>query len=443
MIQEAFISGQLGKALYLDGERYFVRSIDNFDQPFECYPIDFSSFFCFGTEVRSLSNNSLNLTAIRSELEAQRGAHQGLSLIISGMDSELDDETRSSAIEHAESLMKLKSTRRFVQARMLARSLPADADIESAHEMAIRCDARIVGMLYQNVIEYQHAINFVLKTWEEASPEYFSSAEQRSEAGAKLTDLGAFADAVSAVATKNRSALNSWVVTYGQVNELKGVLGPSVTILNDFKSRLTKQLNAEEVQDKSRKQLADDEDRYEERHSVREVLAGFKNWKTGSRSKIFKADEAKERVDHQLEAISTLISQGNISRANRYLNDLIDFHVEHSERGHLAMSLCSLAKVAIDKRSFGIAKNLVDYALILGLDDVVIFSTQALLLKSMGEFEEARDVYEATMERFPNSEIVRGGYAELLKSMGEFEEARDVYEATRERFPTNEVVRGG
>src|SRR6185295_1306510 len=143
------------------------------------------------------------------------------------------------------------------------------------------------------------------------------------------------------------------------------------------------------VKDKPRDwQLAEDaEHSSDDRDSVREVLSGLKNWRTSSRSRILKPDEAKEKVDHQIAAISTLISQGDINRANRYLNDLISFHVEHGERDHLAMSLCSLAKVAIDARSFEIAEQLVDYAMILGIDDVFIFSTQALLFKSIGNFE--------------------------------------------------------
>src|SRR5205807_10469323 len=129
--------------------------------------------------------------------------------------------------------------------------------------------------------------------------------------------------------------------------------------------------------------------------------------------------------------------------ADRYLGDLIEFHVEHSEREHLAMSLCSLAKIAIDARSFELAEKLVDYALGLGIDDVVISSTQAQMFKSTGDFDKALVVYEETMARFPNDEVVRNGYAEVLKSMGDFDKALVVYEETMARFPNDEVARNG
>src|SRR2546423_14917983 len=104
MIQEAFISGQLGKALYSDGGQYFVLNLDSPEERIECRPIDFSSFFCFGAEVRSLPNNRLNFADIRNELEAQSHARRALSLLISGMDAALPEDIRFDVIQDAESL---------------------------------------------------------------------------------------------------------------------------------------------------------------------------------------------------------------------------------------------------------------------------------------------------------------------------------------------------
>src|SRR6266446_2431397 len=250
---------------------------------------------------------------------------------------------------------------------------------------------------------------------------------------------------VTAAATGNLSALNSTVVTYGQMPELDRVLGRATVILNDLKTRLTNKLDTTSSKPKKRdRQLrGEPDDVTESSKSVRDALARFKNRRENPRSKTLKADEAKAKVDHQIEAISKLILQGNIGLADRYLGDLINFHVVHSEREHLGMSLCSLAKIAIDARSFELAEKLVDYALELGIDDVVISTTQAQMFKSMGDFNKSLVVYEETMTRFPNNEVARSGYAEVLKSMGDFDKALVVYEETMARFPNNEVVRNG
>jgi len=242
MIQEAYISGQLGKALYADNGRYFVLDIDDQAEPVECRPMDVSAFLNFGAELKTLPDSELNLVSLRSELATQRRANHALTLIVSGLDDDLDDETRASAIESAESLVEQDSVRRFVRARMLAKPLPAGTDIQTAVDIAIRTDATTLGILYQNILDYEEAIKLLNETWAEATADYFSSSERQVEAENKLTDLGAFAEMVTAVGTGNLKALNSVVVTYGQMPELNRVLGRATVILNDLKTRLTNKL---------------------------------------------------------------------------------------------------------------------------------------------------------------------------------------------------------
>src|SRR6266446_4494036 len=172
MIQEAYISGQLGKALYADNGRYFVLDVDDQTEPVECRPMDVSAFLNFGAELKTLPVSELNLASLRTELAAQRRANHALTLIISGLDDELDDETRSSAIERAERLVEEDSARRFVRARMLARPLPKEADVERALEIAIRADATSVGILYQNILDYEQAITLLHETWSETTAGY-------------------------------------------------------------------------------------------------------------------------------------------------------------------------------------------------------------------------------------------------------------------------------
>ncbi len=445
MIQEAYISGQLGKAIYADSGRYFVLDIDDQAEPVECRPMDVSAFLNFGAELKTLPDSELNLASLRTELAAQRRANHALTLIISGLDDELDDETRSSAIEWAERLVEDDSARRFVRARMLARPLPAGTDIQTALEIAIRTNATSVGILYQNILDYEQAITLLRETWSEATSDYFSSYEGQLEAENKLTDLGAFAEMVTAAATGNLKALNSVVVTYGQMPELNRVLGQATLVLNDLKSRLAKKLTSTSSKAKKRDQQlrGEPDDVIEDAGSVRDVLARFKNRKETPRSRIFTADEAKEKVDHQIKAISKLILQDDITRADSYLSDLINFHMEHSEREHLGMSLCSLAKVAIDARAFELANTMVDYALMLGVEDVVISTTHALMFRAMDRYDEALTVYAETMARFPNNDVAHDGYADVLKLMGRYDEALTVYAETMARFPNDEVARNG
>src|SRR5215212_9668071 len=128
MIQEAFISGQIGQVIYVENKKYFVLHSDNLEEPKECHPIDVSTFFGLGAEVKSLANGQLNLDYIKTQLVSQQRAYRALMLIISGMDKVLSHESRTSAITTAERLAEEPSTHRFVRARLLARPVPEEAD---------------------------------------------------------------------------------------------------------------------------------------------------------------------------------------------------------------------------------------------------------------------------------------------------------------------------
>ncbi len=445
MIDQAFISGQLGKAIYEDGGRFFVIDADLADAV-ECQPMDFSAFFNFGAEVRSLPKAGIDLQSLQARLQTQTTTHHSLLLLISGMDGELDRETRVDAIKEAENLIADEQTYAFVHSRLLSSPLPAEADIATALDLASESNSQLVNKLYQTIIECEEYIELVQKTWNETALEYFSSFETQAVATQELIDLGAFAHITSTVVSGNLNALNSLVVTYAKKAKLQGVIRLGSVLLNDFRSRLVAKLDAVSPsgKEKSKRQIKSDrEDPEEDRNSIETMLARFNNRREQPKNKMFKADEAKERVDRQIQAISKLISQGNFNLANRYLNDLIGFQVKHSEREHLAMSLCSLAKVAIDARAFELAENTVNYALMLGIDDAVIPNTKAELLKATGDLVGALDVYKETMARFPNNEVARNGYAEVLKATGEFDRALKIYEETMTRFPNNKVARSG
>lgn len=447
MIQQAFISGQIGKVIYTEDDRYFLLSIAHLEEPTECRPMDLSMFFNYGAEFTTVSAPQLDLAQIKDQLIAQRQAYRALALVISGLDPELDDECRRAAIESAASLLRDTPTHRFVRARMLARPLPEEADIETARDIAIRSDATSVGILYQNVLDCEQAINLVHEVWLEAATEYFASQEERFESETRLLDLGVFAELAVALTRGDAAALSQVIINYGQRPEIKSKLNQGVLILNDLRTRLADKWSWTSTQSrdskKGRRISVETEHATEGDDPVHEILAQFRHNREHRRSRTFSADEAKEKVDHQIEAIGNLIQRGNINRADRFLRDLIDFHVEHSEREHLGMSLCALAKVAIDAGAFELAEKMVNYALMLGVDDAVIPTSQAQIFKTTGRFDEALTVYEETITRFPNDEVVPNGYAEVLKATGRFDEALAVYEETMSRFPNNEVARIG
>src|ERR1051326_4676977 len=99
MTRQVYISGQLGKAVFVEGGKYYVVGADNPSRREECRPSDLSLFFDYGAEFTSFADEQPALERIADELESRTRAHRALSLFLGGLDEELDNDTRSLSIE--------------------------------------------------------------------------------------------------------------------------------------------------------------------------------------------------------------------------------------------------------------------------------------------------------------------------------------------------------
>ena len=68
MIEEVFISGQIGKAIYKGNGRYFIVGVEENKEPVECRPADLSLFVNFGAEFTVISDKNIDLDGIRDAL---------------------------------------------------------------------------------------------------------------------------------------------------------------------------------------------------------------------------------------------------------------------------------------------------------------------------------------------------------------------------------------
>jgi hypothetical protein len=84
MIQQAFISGQIGKVIYTEDDRHFLLTVEHLEKPVECRPMDLSMFFNYGAEFTTLSGAQLDLAQLKAQLIARRQAYRALTLTISG-----------------------------------------------------------------------------------------------------------------------------------------------------------------------------------------------------------------------------------------------------------------------------------------------------------------------------------------------------------------------
>ncbi|HAV43133.1 TPA: hypothetical protein DCX15_03865, partial [bacterium] len=391
MIEQVFISGQIGKAIYEEDNRHFIVGVEDYENPIECRYGDISMFFDCGAEFTIISSKDIGLSDIRNSLESSRLAYRALFLAISGFDGELSNEIRSLSIEAVEELFQNKSSYAFVRARLLGRPLPEMADINGAIFLAESGDTPIIKLLYKEVQASQKAVQDLLEVWKKIALKFFDSYEEQARGERALIEMGVFAEIVTVMTSGDIKALDSIAMNYGLQPEFKKKLPKGVFIIRDIKTQLLNSSGSSSVTTGGNEEK---EEEPVEVDPIRRLITGFvkKKWK-GERKQLTTI-EIKDRVDRQIDAIKKLIHRDKMHQARRYLYDLIRFNLNHGKKEHVGMTLCSLAKVAMDVHKLEMADKLVEYAFLLGIEDIVIRSTGAQLLKEKGQLAEALSAYD-------------------------------------------------
>jgi tetratricopeptide (TPR) repeat protein len=438
MIQQAFISGQLGMAIYMDNRQRMVLNAEDLGRPSGCTGHDLSMFFHSGAEFSLLTGPVKDLQQLAGSLERETRAHTALTLVLCSMDPSLD-ETRLLSIEAAEELLQDDNVRSFVKRRLLARPLPESADMEGARSGAALVCAPVLSALFGAVEESQPAIQAVLQAWNHAAKGHFATPEQAADAESALIELGVFDELVSVMAQGSPEDLDSLVVRFGFDQKILANIPRVAQLLKAMNSSLAslpRQMRHTRI-------AAKEHTARKSRGDVRDLLDGFEEGRAGRPRKAISPSRVKARLDSQIASIAKLIREHNLRTAEEWLEDLIQFQVGHGKKEHLAMSLCNLATVAISTNAFEFASALLGHAEALGIQDPVISHIKANVFSTTRRFAEALVEYDGLIQRFPNDPVGYSGRAEVLRAMGSFFEALATYDTAIHHFPDNFVVRNG
>ena len=362
---------------------------------------------------------------------------------MSGMEAVLRDRKRLLSIEAAEEMIQEKQVYEFVKNRFLARILQESAEVESAITLADSASTSLISELYRSMLESQESIRALQNVWKKFAPKYFAELDEKSAAESAFIENGLFADMVDAAVKENKSEMKLLTVTYGSNRELSKRVPSSkrsVMIINNFVNDFLAKLNfagkkaaiKESVKTPDKPVVVD---------PIKQLIQdfGIQSRQQVQKSRRMGSEAVKEKVDQQIMQIERLIQQNNIQRTDSYLFDLVKFQLEHGKKEFLAMTLCNLAKTAMNLNDLATAERLITYAGLLGVEDPVIPSTQAELLRRKGFTKEALVVYEETISLFPEDVVTKSGRAEVLKEMNELDKALAAYDETIDQFP-NEVV---
>jgi tetratricopeptide (TPR) repeat protein len=381
---------------------------------------------------------------------------RALHLILILLDREADDDTRRIAVECLEEFACDPTVADFVCNRLYSGPLPDSADMVGALLLAESMDAKRLNKLLEDLGEFQPEIRRRREEWDALQPELFGGPQAKLEFGYIVVASGALRRLVQSAPEQVNSVL------------VDALADPRFQRLMRSREVLTSWIKT--VRTKRGPIRTSEKDDEDERDHSRHRRA------TPEAEKPKRSHAVFENVNKQKEAIKRAIFERRHDRVEKYVGDLVEYQLRHSESEDIARSLCDLATYAkglgahavqleLARRATTILPTdgwsqaqLADAYLCKGrFDDAlaaygaaeicgqveIARTGRAEVLKGMGHLEEALQEYEAAVREFPQSMVALNGRAEVLKGMGRLEEALREYEAAVREFPENVVARNG
>ena len=440
MIDRAFISGRAGVAYLVEDSILLRIDLHEDGEPRPSREGEAAALAAMGAEFEEVPPRGLSVDGLRQQLQLGALAYQALTFTIGGMDSLLARDIRREAIEAAEELLADPERAQFVRNRLLGCPVAEDGDPEGAAALAAESGSLAIHDLYRRVSDLAKAIPEVHRAWGRLRRGATESGVLDT-ALAPLVDCGAFAAFATAVAENDRGALHDAVISYGTNSFVQSAVPRSVHLLWDLERNLESLIGIELPAEAFSGACEEPELGASLGDPILDLIASLTDTTQEGPQTRPAADETKERVDKQIEAITGQLRQGHLAHARRYLLDLVRFQIQHSRRKHLVKTFCALAAQAIASHALEFAAQLLAYAAAVGVEDPVIGNTDAELLRKKGQVEAALAAYDAVIERFPNDVVARNGRAEVLKERGDLEAALAAYDAVIEEFPYNAIAR--
>jgi uncharacterized protein YbdZ (MbtH family) len=237
MIEQAYISGQLGKAIWVDdfGD-YFILATDS-AEAIRCRWGDIQVLLNSGAEFKDLGR--VHLQQIQVALRFEQRAHTALFLFLAGLDEQLSESARSDARRTAATMLEDVRVRRFVRNRLFSRPAPSNLGMKNVTFLERRCLQDLV-----NQFTYaQPAIRATSGAWDKVAREEFRLGRDAVRVQQFLTDEGFFGYVVdeicSQIAVCSRTVrIGTLVHVFGSDTESQKLAPEIEEILSSFAREL-------------------------------------------------------------------------------------------------------------------------------------------------------------------------------------------------------------
>jgi tetratricopeptide (TPR) repeat protein len=431
----AYISGRLGKALVLDNDQRWVIGQDM--PQHEPAPGEISELLSDAAEVKCFSTSSMD--TVRAHLDNEIMFQDALFLFLSGCDPGLSLSTRIMCGQELELLLQSKSLTERLTSRLLSKPMPVEIRANRKETVSLFSSFDLFAASLRRIFGLQECCDEVYAAWKEVASRV--PPDGASELEAELIEDGTMASVVEALSTRDLHSFNAHFVSQSLRRRNPSLDQAARDVLSGIRESLRHCLSRAG----GRQRVLPLNRRRTRRagQSVDVIDEAMQRARGADGSSRLSSFEAKTRVDKQIAGIAKEFFSGREDLAEKYIADLVNFQLSHSEQEHLAKSFCNLAASALDANMLEMADRLSRYAVDLGINDPVVITTRAEVLKDLGRFAASLETFNEAKARFPNSEYAWVGIADVLKEMGKHELSLSSYLEAQERFPDSPVPLNG
>jgi tetratricopeptide (TPR) repeat protein len=438
---KTIVSGQAGVAILIDEENLSSIDIES-SQPVPRSAGDVRYLVGDATDLVELEGADVKTAAAELDLAWRKERSLHLALIL--LDSQAEGEARALSAECLDEFLTDSAVHDSVGDHLYVATLPERADLPGALSLAQGANLGNATQFLQELAKRQPEIRHYREAWDVLPPELFASPRAKELFGNALVRAGAFRQ-MACAQTQHRNEIL-----------VRCLLDPQLHGFPEYRSILMAWVHPERLEKLPVEGGHNDEQR---------ASAGPQR------------DAAiLEVVNRQKETIRKLLSQGERARAFKFVDELVQYQVQHSSVEETAKSLCDLARHAKEigdhaaqldlalravaaapadgwshaqlgdaylcTGEYRQALNAYELALIFGEDQVGL-TGRAGVLKAQGRLDEALLEYDRGVCDFPYNPFARSGRAEVLKALGRLDEALLEYDAAVLEFPNEVVVRSG
>ncbi len=513
---DAYVSGAAGRAVFIQGSEVSFADIDNLTERHPASRIALRWLLADANDVVELKNTTEKAAVQR--LEAEWRLDRILRMVQIVLDTAEEQSTRREAAAALDELAAdSDSDRSAYQTHALPWRLPLDEG-----ELRIVCNGfDRAASIVVDICQRQEAIAAIRSAWDTIPDSMFRTTSDRSAFELAAIELGVFYDFVSALVGKTvmadaffraysklkaepdyRAIINSWT------RDLRPEQPKATLAKRADRDNIDKHADSERWADEAPTYVAysnvqrqkdgiiaqlDQGDVLQARRFARELVksqldAGGATYAAKSLCSLAQEARLRGYSSLQLEWLEDAVevcptdawAHGQLGDAllNFYRFDEAAQSFEKAgaygdpqfavtgharllkAKGQLAEALnefeAAKTRFSDHREAFriwaGIAETLRDmYRLEEALDiynealdrfpeEGAIWCGRATILRDLGKLDQALDAYNSARHRFPHDEHPLGGYAEVLKLMGRFDEAVQVYDQAIEKFPDSLVL---